>query len=70
MEETIKMKSKNSDGIEIIKDVPKSLYSNYLAIGWEVIKEKPVKPILSNVVSNKTRLDKNNDEDSSIDENI
>jgi len=43
MEETIKMKTKNEEGVEIIKDVPKSLYSNYIAIGWTEYKETPKK---------------------------
>ena len=44
----IKMETLNNDGIKIIKDIPVELYSNYLAIGWEVSKEtsKESKPIL------------------------
>lgn len=38
--ETIKMKSINVDGVEIIKDVPAELYSNYIAIGWEKVENK------------------------------
>lgn len=40
MENTIKMKIKNEDGVEIVKDVPANLYSNYLNIGWEVVKQE------------------------------
>lgn len=60
MEETIKMKTKNIEGKEIIKDVPKELYSNYVSIGWEEVNDKTSKE------SNKTLIekmdkDKNND---------
>lgn len=41
MEETIKMQSKNKDGVLIVKEIPKSLYSSYKNIGWEDY--KPVK---------------------------
>jgi hypothetical protein len=39
----IKMKLKNEDGKIIIKDIPENLVSNYLMIGWEIVKEnKPL----------------------------
>lgn len=57
MNETVKMKLKNSEGKEIVKDVPKELYSNYLSIGWEEVKpEKENKPLI-----NKFDKDKNKD---------
>lgn len=39
----IKMKFKNEEGKIIIKDIPENLVSNYLMIGWEIVKEnKPL----------------------------
>lgn len=36
----IKMKTLNVDGVEIMKEVEESLYSQYLKMGWEEVKEK------------------------------
>ena len=36
----IKMKIKNEQGIELTKNVPEELYSNYIAIGWEECSEE------------------------------
>ncbi len=36
----VKMKKRNIDGVEIIKEVEESLYSQYLKMGWEEAKEK------------------------------
>jgi hypothetical protein len=36
----IKMKTINVDGVEIIKEVEESLYSQYLKMGWEEVKEE------------------------------
>ena len=39
----VKMKLKNVDGKYIEKLVPENLVSNYLMIGWEIVKEnKPL----------------------------
>lgn len=38
--EEIKVKRKNEEGKTIEKSVPKDLVSNYLLIGWELVKEK------------------------------
>lgn len=44
----IKVEKNNIDGVKIIKDIPKDLLSNYIAIGWKIVKEtsKESKPIL------------------------
>jgi len=39
----VKMKTKNIEGVEIIKEIDESLCSQYEMIGWEVVKEE--KPI-------------------------
>lgn len=36
----IKMKTKNVDGVEIIKEVEEALYPQYITIGWEEVKEE------------------------------
>lgn len=36
----VKMKTVNVDGVEIIKEIEESLYSQYLKMGWEEVKEK------------------------------
>ena len=51
MEETIKMKAKNADGVLIIKEIPKSLYSAYKNIGWEEHKEIKEDKNLSKLIS-------------------
>lgn len=39
----VKMKFKNEDGKIIEKNIPENLVSNYLMIGWEIVKEnKPL----------------------------
>lgn len=50
MNDTVKMKKKNIDGIEIIKDIPNELYSNYIAIGWEKVKETKDKPSFTKTI--------------------
>lgn len=45
MNNSIKMKKKNEDGVLIIKDVEPSLYSNYIALGWEEVKPEPKKKL-------------------------
>lgn len=42
MNNDIKMKKKNEDGVEIVKEVPAELYSNYLSMGWEVVGTKTI----------------------------
>jgi len=60
MNETIKMKIKNSDGKEIIKEISKDLYSNYLSIGWEEVKpEKETKPLINKFEKDKLKEDEN-----------
>ena len=60
MNEIIKMKIKGTDGKEIIKDVPKELYSNYLSIGWEEFKpEKETKPLINKFEKEKIKEDEN-----------
>ena len=60
MNETIKMKMKNLEGKEIVKDVPKELYSNYLSIGWVEFKpEKETKPLISKFDKEKIKEDEN-----------
>lgn len=54
MENKIKVKIKNEEGIEIIKEVPEELLSNYLSIGWEIVKNNP-KPVFEK------KIDKNKD---------
>lgn len=52
--ETVKMKILNVDGVEIIKDVPAELYSNYVAIGWEKVEDKKDKTsFVKSIKSNK-----------------
>lgn len=53
MEETIKMKTINVDGVEIVKDIPASLYSQYVNIGWEVVKKPKVMASLNVKEENK-----------------
>lgn len=36
----IKMKTKNVDGVEIIKEVEEALYPQYITMGWEEVKEE------------------------------
>lgn len=58
MNNSVKMKIKNKQGKEIVKDVPAELYSTYLTIGWEVVKEitpSRLKP------SQEDKLSKNNE---------
>ena len=45
----IKVEKNNIDGVKIIKEIPKELLSNYIAIGWKVVKEtsKESKPIIT-----------------------
>lgn len=43
MNNNIKMKKKNADGVLIIKEVEPALYSNYIALGWEEVKSEPIK---------------------------
>jgi len=43
MNNNIKMKKKNADGVLIIKEVEPALYSNYITLGWEEVKPEPVK---------------------------
>ena len=60
MNETIKMKIKNSEGKEIRKDVPGELYSNYLSIGWTEVKpEKENKPLISKFDKDKNKDNEN-----------
>ena len=40
--EEVKMKFCNEDGKIISKTVPENLVSNYLAIGWEIVKEDKI----------------------------
>ena len=60
MNETVKMKLKNSEGKEIVKDVPKELYSNYLSIGWTEVKpEKENKPLIDKFDKDKKKDNEN-----------
>ena len=64
MQESIKVKKKNEDGIEIIKDIPAELYSNYIALGWTVVKEEKKfasKAIEKPIAKEDLKLDKDND---------
>ena len=64
MEESIKVKKKNEDGIEIIKEVPSELYSNYIALGWTVVKEEKKfasKTIEKPLAKEDLKLNKEND---------
>lgn len=36
----VKVKKINEEGKEIIKEIDGSLASSYIAIGWEIVKEK------------------------------
>lgn len=45
MEKTIKMYRLTENGAEVIKEVPKNLYSQYKLIGYKDYVEKPVKEI-------------------------
>jgi len=56
----IKMKIKNEQGIELTKNVPEELYSNYLSIGWTEVKpEKETKPLISKFDKEKIKEDEN-----------
>jgi hypothetical protein len=56
MNNNIKMKKKNADGVLIIKEVEPALYSNYIALGWEEVKPEPKKNIFDK------KIDKEKDE--------
>lgn len=46
----VKMKFKNEDGKTIEKNIPENLVSNYLMIGWEIVKEN--KPLVKDKSNN------------------
>jgi hypothetical protein len=46
----IKMKFRNKDGSVIEKNIPENLVSNYLMIGWELVKEN--KPLVKDNKAN------------------
>lgn len=43
----VEMKIKNEEGKEIVKGVPENLVSNYIAIGWEKVKNDKINRPLS-----------------------
>lgn len=43
----IKVKKINDEGKEIVKEIDDGLYSSYINIGWEVVKEEPKKELFA-----------------------
>jgi hypothetical protein len=59
----VKVKGINEEGKEIIKTIDDGLYSSYIAMGWEPVKDKKPSVILS---KEPIKISKDKEEDEEI----
>lgn len=57
----IKVKKINEQGQEIIKEIEEGLYSSYINIGWEEVKEPKVKNDIFKQPKSKIEISKENE---------